>query len=34
VWKRHRRFAGDGTWEKVLAVLLAQADAAGLVGWR
>jgi transposase len=33
VWKRHRRFAGDGTRDKVLAVLLAQADAAGLVGW-
>ena len=33
VWKRHRRFAGDGTWDKVLGVLLAQADAAGLVDW-
>jgi transposase len=32
-WKRHRRFAGDGTWDKVLGVLLAKADAAGLVDW-
>ena len=29
VWKRHRRFAGDGTWDRVLAALLADADAAG-----
>lgn len=33
VWKRHRRFSGDGTWDKVLAVLLAQADAAGEIDW-
>jgi len=33
VWKRHRRFTGDGTWDKVLAALLAQADAAGEVDW-
>jgi transposase len=33
VWKRHRRYAGDGTWDKVLAELLKQADAAGKVGW-
>jgi len=33
VWKRHRRFSGDGTWDKVLAALLAQADAAGQVDW-
>jgi transposase len=33
VWKRHRRFSGDGTWDKVLAALLAQADAAGRVDW-
>ena len=32
-WKRHRRFAGDGTWDKVLGVVLAKADAAGLVDW-
>jgi len=33
VWKRHRRYAGDGTWDRVLAQLLAEADAAGLVDW-
>ena len=33
VWKRHRRFAGDGTWDRVLAALLADADAAGLIDW-
>src|SRR5665811_1757974 len=29
VWKRHRRYSGDGTWDKVLASLLTRADAAG-----
>jgi len=33
VWKRHRRFSADGTWDKVLAALLAQADAAQQVDW-
>lgn len=33
VWKRHRRFAGDGTWDEVLAVLLSEADSRGLVDW-
>jgi transposase len=33
VWKRHRRYAADGTWDIVLAELLAQADAAGKVDW-
>ncbi len=33
VWKRHRRYAGDGTWDRVLAQLLAEADTAGLVDW-
>ncbi|WP_425459498.1 IS5 family transposase [Georgenia muralis] len=33
VWKRHRRFSGDGTWDKVLTTLLTHGDAAGLVGW-
>lgn len=33
VWKRHRRFSGDGTWDKVLAALLAQADAAQQIDW-
>jgi transposase len=33
VWKRHRRFAGDGTWDRVLGVLLAQADEDGDLDW-
>ena len=33
-WKRHRRYAADGTWDQVLARLLAEADAAGQVDWR
>ena len=33
VWKRHRRFSGDGTWDKIHTRLLAQADAAGLIEW-
>ena len=32
-WKRHRRYAADGTWDRVLARLLAEADAAGQVDW-
>lgn len=33
VWKRHRRYAGDGTWDRVLTRLLAEADAAGKIDW-
>jgi transposase len=33
VWKRHRRYAGDGTWDTVLAELLKAADAAGKLDW-
>lgn len=33
VWKRHRRYAADGTWDRVLARILAEADAAGKVEW-
>lgn len=33
VWKRHRRYAADGTWDKVLSSLLTQADAAGKIDW-
>ena len=33
VLKRHRRYAGDGTWDRVLARVLAEADAAGQVDW-
>ena len=33
VWKRHRRYAGDGTWDRVLSTLLAMADAEGRLDW-
>lgn len=33
IWKRHRRYAADETWDRVLAQLLAEADAVGLVDW-
>jgi transposase len=33
VWKRHRRFSLDGTWDKLLIRLLAEADAAGEIDW-
>ena len=33
VWKRHRRFSGDGTWDKIFAALLSEADAAGEIDW-
>ena len=33
VWKRHARFSRDGTWDKVLAAVIASADAAGEVDW-
>lgn len=33
VWKRHRRYSADGTWDRVLALLLARADAKGLINW-
>ncbi len=33
VWKRHRRLSGDGTWDKIMAALLTQADAQGEIGW-
>jgi transposase len=34
VWKRHHHFSTDGTWDKVLTVLQAQADARGEIDWR
>jgi transposase len=34
VHRRHRRWSTDGTWDRVLAALQAQADAAGDVDWR
>lgn len=33
VWKRHRRFSQDGTWDKVHQALLTLADEAGDVDW-
>jgi transposase len=33
VWKRHRRFSTDGTWDRIHARLVAEADAAGEVDW-
>lgn len=33
VWKRHRRFSGDGTYDKIHTRLLAEADAAGQLDW-
>lgn len=33
VWKRHARFAKDGTWDRVLTALHSQADAAGELDW-
>ncbi|WP_330230395.1 IS5 family transposase [Nocardia sp. NBC_00508] len=32
-WKRHRRYAGDGTWDRVLTAMLALADATGNLDW-
>jgi transposase len=33
VWKRHRRYAADGTWDRVLSALLALADTTGDLDW-
>ena len=33
VSKRHRRFSRDGTWDKILARLVAETDAGGEVDW-
>lgn len=33
VWKRHRRWAADGTWDSVLARLTSQADSIGEIDW-
>lgn len=33
VWKRHRRYAADGTWDRVLMTLLAVPDAQGPLDW-
>ena len=29
VWKRHKRFSTDGTWDRIHARLVAEADAKG-----
>jgi transposase len=34
VWKRHARFSRDGTWDRLLTRLQAEADAAGELDWR
>jgi hypothetical protein len=34
VWKRHKRFSTDGTWDRIHARLVAEADAKGEVGLR
>lgn len=34
VWRRHHLFSTDGTWDKVLTALQAQADARGEIDWR
>lgn len=33
VWKRHRRYSADGTWDTILGVLLSHAETQGLVNW-
>ena len=33
VWKRHKRFSADGTWDAIHAELVADADAVGEVDW-
>jgi transposase len=32
-WKRHARFSRDGTWDRVLTRVLAEADAVGELAW-
>jgi transposase len=34
VWKRHAKFSKDGTWDRVLSALQAEAHAAGELDWR
>lgn len=33
VWTWHHRLATDGTWDKIVSTLIAQADVEGLVDW-
>jgi transposase len=32
-FRNHRRFAADGIWDRIHAVLLTEADAAGEIDW-
>ena len=34
LWKRHDKFAKDGTWDRLLTALQAQADAEGDIDWK
>jgi transposase len=33
VWTRHHRFSTEGTWDKIHARMLAEAQAAGDIDW-
>ncbi|WP_433724420.1 hypothetical protein ACQP0C_27260 [Nocardia sp. CA-129566] len=33
MWKRHRRYVADGTWDRVLTALVALADTTGDLDW-
>ncbi|WEP00236.1 IS5 family transposase [Streptomyces sp. FXJ1.172] len=33
VYERHRRWSADGTWDKIFAAVLAEADAQGRIDW-
>ena len=33
VWKRHRRFSADGTWDKIHTRLMSEADADAGMDW-
>lgn len=33
VWKRQRRYAGDGTWDRIVVALAAIADDGALLDW-
>ena len=33
VWKRSRRYSADGTWDRILAALLTDAQKVQLIDW-
>jgi len=33
VWKRHKKFDDDGTWDRILTQFMAEANTAGQVDW-